>query len=64
MTQYNTLNRKLSNPQPLGLTAAASVTDTAIQKKIFGSGLTTLIILNEEMNDTMKIVKSLKNLVY
>ena len=27
--------------------------------KKFGSGNTTLIILNEEMNDTMKIVKSL-----
>ena len=47
---------------PLGLTA--SVTDKAIRKKIFGSGLATLIILNEEMNDIMKIVKSLKNLVY
>ena len=30
---------------PLGLTAAASTTDAAIQKKIFGSGMTTLIIL-------------------
>ena len=26
---------------PLGLTAAASATDTAIQKKMFGSGTTT-----------------------
>ena len=49
---------------PLGLTAAASATDTAIQKEIFGSDLTALIILNEKMNDIMKIVKSLKNLVY
>ena len=27
---------------------------------MFGSGVTTLIILNEEMNDIMKIVKSLE----
>ena len=43
---------------PLGLTAAASATDAAINQNIFGSGLTTLIILNEERNDIMKIVKS------
>ena len=42
---------------PLGLTAAASETDTAIQKNIFGSGMTTLIISNEVTNDMMKIVK-------
>ena len=45
---------------PLGLTAAASATDAAIHKKMFGSGNTTLIISNEEMNDIMKIVKSLE----
>ena len=28
---------------PLGLTTAASATDTAIYKKMFGSGFTTLI---------------------
>ena len=44
---------------PLGLTAAAA-TDTAVHKKLFGSGTTTLIISNEEMNDIMKIVKSLE----
>ena len=43
---------------PFGLTAAAAATDAAIHKKIFGSGITTLIILNEEINDIMKIVKS------
>ena len=42
---------------PLGLTASA--TDADIQDKIFGSGMTKLIISNEEMNDIMKIVKSL-----
>ena len=41
----------------LGWTAAASATDTAIHKKMFGSGATSLIISNEEMNDVMKIVK-------
>ena len=33
---------------PLGLTAALSATDAAIQKNIFGSGLTTLIISNKK----------------
>ena len=47
---------------PLGLTASA--TDAAIQKKIFGSGMTTLIISNEEMDDIMKIFKSLGTLLY
>ena len=45
---------------PLGLTAAASTTDTAIHKKIFRSGFTTLKISNEEINDIMKIVNSLE----
>ena len=45
---------------PLGLVAAASATDAAIRKKMFGSGNTTLIISNEEMNDIMRIVKSLE----
>ena len=44
----------------LGLTAAASATDACIHKKMFGSGVITLIISNEEMNDIMKIVKSLE----
>ena len=45
---------------PLGITAAASATDGAIHKKMFGSSNTTLIISNEEMNNIMKIVKSLE----
>ena len=45
---------------PLGLTAAASTTDAAIHKKMFGSGFATRVISNEEMNDIMKIVKSLE----
>ena len=44
---------------PFGLTAA-STTDVAIYKKMFRLGVTTLIISNEEMNDIMKIVKSLE----
>ena len=44
---------------PLLLTAAASATDAAIHEKMFGSGNTTLIISNKEMNDIMKIIKSL-----
>ena len=39
---------------PLELTVAASATDVAIHKKMFGFGMTTLIISNEEMNDIMK----------
>ena len=45
---------------PLGLTAAASATDAAIHKKTFGSDNTTLVTSNGEMNDIMKIVKSLE----
>ena len=44
----------------LGLTAAASETDAATHKKMFGSGFTTLIISIEQMNNIMKIVKSLE----
>ena len=39
---------------------AAAATDAAIHKKMFGSGTATLIILNKEMNDIMKIIKSLE----
>ena len=45
---------------PLGLTEAASAADAAIQQKVFGSDMATLIISNEEMSDIMKIVKSLE----
>ena len=47
---------------PLRLKAAASATDAAIHKKMFGSGNTTLIISNKEMNDIMKIIKSLEDI--
>ena len=50
---------------PLGLNAVASAADvsTVIYKKMFGSTTTTLIISNEEMNDTMKIVQSIEQSV-
>ena len=37
-----------------------SAADATIQKKIYGSGTTALIISNEEIEDMMKIVKSLE----
>ena len=46
---------------PLGITAAASPLDAGIQRKIHGSGTTTLIISNEEMNDILKIVQALED---
>ena len=56
---------------PLGLTAAASAADAGIHKKVLGSSRsldlalphnnTTLIISNDEMDDILKIVKSLEN---
>ena len=46
---------------PLGLTAAMSAIDGSIKKKMLGSGTTTLIISNNEINDIIKIVKSLEN---
>ena len=46
---------------PLGLTAAASAADAGIHKKILGSGNTTLIISNNEMEDIIKIIKSLED---
>ena len=46
---------------PLGISAAMSAIDGSIKKKMLGSGVTTLIISNDEMNDILKIVKSLEN---
>ena len=46
----------------LGLTDAASATDAAINKKILGSGNhTTRIISNDDMQDLLKLVKSLED---
>ena len=58
---------------PLGLTAAASAADAGIHKKVLGPGhnrpsssashnnTTTLIISNNEIEDIIKIVESLKD---
>ena len=39
-----------------------SAADAAIQKKLFGSGMTALTVSNKEMDDIVKIVKSLEEL--
>ena len=52
---------------PLGISAAMSAINGSIKKKMFGSrvtkgaGTTTLIISNDEMDDILKIVKSLED---
>ena len=46
---------------PLGLTAAMSAIDGAIRNKIHGSGTTTLIIPNEEINGIIKIAHALED---
>ena len=45
----------------LGLTATASATDAAINKKICGSGNHITIISNDDMQDLLKIIKSLED---
>ena len=46
---------------PIGFTAAVSVIDAGMQKKIRDSGTTTLITSNEEMNAIMKVVQALED---
>ena len=46
---------------PLGIYGAMSAIDGNIKKKMFASGTTTLIISNDEMDDNLKIVKSLED---
>ena len=45
---------------PFGSSAVMSTTNGAIQRKSDGSGTTALIILNNEIEYIMKIVKSVK----
>ena len=45
----------------LGLSAAMSAIHGSIKKKMLGSGATTSIISNDEMDDILKIVKSLED---
>ena len=59
-------------PVLFGITAAASAIDAGIQKKIHGSGCpswstsrtTTLIILNQKMNDIMEIAQALEDFFF
>ena len=46
---------------PLGITAVASAIDVGIQKKIHGSGTTSLIFSNEEKNELIKIIQVLED---
>ena len=46
---------------PLGIIAAASAIDAGIQKTKHGSGTTTLITSNKELNDIMEIVQALED---
>ena len=46
---------------PLAISAAMSAIDGSIKKKMLASGITTLIISNDEMNDILKLVKSLED---
>ena len=46
---------------PIGISAGMSAIDGSIKKKMLGSEMTTLIISNDEMDDILKIVKSLEN---
>ena len=41
----------------LGVTTATSAIDVGIQKKIYGSGTTTLIIPNKKINDMIEIIQ-------
>ena len=45
----------------LGLTASSSAIDAGVRKKMYGSGTTTLVISNEEMNNKIKIVQALED---
>ena len=55
------LKSVIKPPGLLGITAANSAIDAGVQKKIYGSGTTTLIISNEDMNGIMKIVQAIED---
>ena len=54
----------INNMKKKKKTRLEGVIITAIYEKMFGLGMTTLIISNEEMNDIMKIVRSLEESVF
>ena len=45
---------------PLGLSAVMSATVAAIQKKMYRSGMATLIISNDDLDDLIKIITALE----
>ena len=45
---------------PLRLTTTGPATQAAMQKKIYGTGITSLVISKEEMKDIMIVIKYLK----
>ena len=45
---------------PLEITATGLAIDAGMQRKIYDSGATTLIISKEEMNEVFKIVQALQ----
>ena len=49
---------------PLGITAAAAAANARIHKVILESRTTALITSNNQMENIMKVVKSLEDLVY
>ena len=57
---FTPLAKKVLVPLPLKFASATSAIDAAIQRKVFGSETTRLIISNEEMDTIIKIVKSLE----
>ena len=59
----NSANPSIKNVlRPLGLTTPASAADAGIHKKILGPGHDrNLIISNDEMEDILKIVRSLED---
>ena len=46
---------------PLAIPAATSASDAGIHKKPLGSGTATIMVSNKEMEDIMKLVRSLEN---
>ena len=46
---------------PLGLSATMSATDTAVEKKMYGSGGITVIFSNKDLEDMTKILKALED---
>ena len=46
---------------PLGISAAMSAIDGSIKEKMLASGTTTLINSNDEIDDILRIVKSLED---